>query len=50
VADPNPRELARAFDRLYEDRDRAERMGSAQASRAGALHISWDHVVSRLLA
>jgi glycosyltransferase involved in cell wall biosynthesis len=50
VTEPQPPELARAFDYLYENRASAERMGLAQADRLAALNISWDHVIDRLLA
>lgn len=49
VADPHPREVAAAFDRLYEDRAEAQRLGERCAERRRELHIDWDHVVSRLL-
>jgi glycosyltransferase involved in cell wall biosynthesis len=49
VVDPDPRDLAVAFDRLYEDRDGAERMGERSAARRAELGISWDRVVARLL-
>ena len=50
VAEPDPVSLARAFDRLYEDRAAALAMGAALWRRTNELNISWDHVVSRLLA
>jgi glycosyltransferase involved in cell wall biosynthesis len=49
VTDPNPRSLAKAFDRLYEDRLTAERMGTQSFARRDELKISWPHVVRRLL-
>jgi glycosyltransferase involved in cell wall biosynthesis len=49
VADPNPRSLAVAFDRLYEDRAAAERMGVQSSARRTELDITWDHVIRRLL-
>lgn len=49
VATPEPRNLAAAFDRLYEDRDAAERMGRMSHERRAALNISWEHVLERLL-
>jgi glycosyltransferase involved in cell wall biosynthesis len=50
IAEPTPESLAAAYDKLFENRDLAARMGAAQTERAGALNISWDHVVERLLA
>jgi len=49
IAEPNARDLARAFDRLFEDRASAERFGAQSAARRGELDISWPHVVGRLL-
>jgi glycosyltransferase involved in cell wall biosynthesis len=49
VAEPNPRDLAQAFDRLYEDKSAAERMGEQSFARRDELKIAWPHVISRLL-
>jgi glycosyltransferase involved in cell wall biosynthesis len=49
VVDPNPRGLADAFDRLYEDRATAERLGAQSFVRRNELRISWAHVINRLL-
>lgn len=49
VAEPNPVDLARAFDRIFEDRDGTERMGRWSAKRRDELNISWPHVIARLL-
>lgn len=50
VAEPDPRELAKAFDALYDDRGRAERLGESGYRHVQTLRISWDHVVQRLVA
>ena len=49
VAEPNPRDLAQAFDRMYEDKSAAERMGEQSFGRRDELKIAWPHVISRLL-
>lgn len=49
VVAPDARELAMAFDRLYDDRLEAERMGERSAGRRAELGISWERVVARLL-
>ena len=49
VAEPDPRSVAVAFDRLYEDRAEAERMGQLSFARRAELNISWTHVLERLL-
>jgi glycosyltransferase involved in cell wall biosynthesis len=49
IAEPNARDLAHAFDRLYEDQSDAERMGAASYARREDLKIAWPHVISRLL-
>jgi glycosyltransferase involved in cell wall biosynthesis len=49
VADPSPQSIARAMDRLYDDRAATERMGEAAYTRIGELGITWDTAISRLL-
>lgn len=49
VCDPDPRSLAAAFDRLYEDRAEAVGMGDRSYKRRDDLGISWSHVVRRLV-
>jgi glycosyltransferase involved in cell wall biosynthesis len=49
VAAPNPRDVAHAFDRLFEDKSAAERMGAQSAARREELKITWPHVIRRLL-
>jgi glycosyltransferase involved in cell wall biosynthesis len=49
VAEPNPRDLAVAFDRMYEDKAAAERMGEQSFVRRAELKIAWPHVIRRLL-
>ncbi len=49
VADPRPRAVAAAFDRLFEDRAAAEAMGQQSFARRDELKIAWPHVISRLL-
>lgn len=49
IAEPSPAALARAFDRLYEDRAAAQAMGERSAARRDELNISWPHVIDRLL-
>ena len=49
VAQPDPRDLALAFDRLFEDRAEAERLGQGSYARRDQLKIGWPHVIARLL-
>lgn len=49
VAEPDPRDVARAFDQLYEDRSAAQRMGEHSFARRDELKIAWPHVIRRLL-
>lgn len=49
IVEPNAMQLARVFDRLYEDRAEAERLGQQAFDRRAELDISWPHVVRRLL-
>lgn len=50
VAEPDPRSIAEAVDRLGSDRARAARMGAAGRERVRTLRINWDHVVEELTA
>ena len=50
IAEPDAVSIAAAFDRLYEDREMARRMGAAAQKRVTELGIDWDTVVARLLA
>lgn len=50
VADPDPKALAQAMDRLYLDRNKTIQMGKAATERLKALNVSWEHVLQRLLA
>lgn len=42
--------LAEAFDKLFEDKALAERLGQAARGRIGELGISWDDVIGRFTA
>jgi glycosyltransferase involved in cell wall biosynthesis len=48
VTAPDPRELGAAFDRLFERRDLALRMGLAARRRIAELGIDWETVVTAL--
>jgi glycosyltransferase involved in cell wall biosynthesis len=50
VAEPDAVSLARAMDRLYEDRTSTRRLGEAANARIAEMDISWRHVIERLLA
>lgn len=50
ITEPNPRELAAAFDRLFEDRALARRLGVAARHRIDELGIGWNTVVTALTA
>lgn len=47
---PEPALLAEALDRLWEDRDRAVRLGRAARADYQARGLDWSHVVTSLLA
>jgi len=49
VAEPTPESLAQAMDLLWADRRNTAAMGEAGRARYQDLHISWAHVVERLL-
>jgi glycosyltransferase involved in cell wall biosynthesis len=50
VADPDPRSVAEAMDRLYLDREATRLMGRNAKARVADLDITWSHVLERLLA
>jgi glycosyltransferase involved in cell wall biosynthesis len=50
VAEPEPKAIAAALDRLYLDRRRTAEMGAAAYDRIGELGIDWDTVIEQLLA
>lgn len=47
LASPEPRRLAELFDRLYGDRQLAERLGKAGFWQLETLGITWDNVIQR---
>jgi glycosyltransferase involved in cell wall biosynthesis len=49
VVATDPRAIAAAFDRLFEDRALAQRLGEQSSARRSELDISWEHVLPRLL-
>jgi glycosyltransferase involved in cell wall biosynthesis len=50
VAEPTPAALAAAMDQLWEDRERARRLGEGGFAFYQSLDISWTTVVERLLS
>lgn len=50
IVDPTPAALAHAMDELWQDRDRAKRMGEAGLAHYHRLGITWSKVVQRLLS
>ena len=50
VAEPDPRSIAEAIDRLAASRERAGRMGLNGRERVRALEINWNRVIEELTA
>jgi hypothetical protein len=50
VAEPQPVAVARAMDRLHEDREACRVMGCRARERVDELGIGWPRVLERLLA
>jgi glycosyltransferase involved in cell wall biosynthesis len=50
VTSPDPASIAGAMDRLYEDRQRAERMGRAGLEEITRRDITWSSTIQRLLS
>ena len=48
VAEPEPRAVAAALDRLWRDKDATRRMGEANRDRLAELRIDWGRVVEAL--
>lgn len=48
VAEPEPRAMAEALDRLFLDRPKTILMGQAGYDRMMSLKITWDHVIGSL--
>jgi glycosyltransferase involved in cell wall biosynthesis len=50
IMDPTPEAVAEAMDQLWEDRDRAAKIGREGRQRYDSLNLSWANVVKKLLA
>jgi len=50
ITAPTPEALGEAFDRLWDDRMLAAKLGEGALRRINELSIRWDHVVARLTA
>jgi glycosyltransferase involved in cell wall biosynthesis len=50
IVDPTPAALAQAMDELWQNRDRAKRMGEAGLAHYHRLGLTWSKVVQRLLS
>ena len=50
IVEPSPQAMARAMDRLWDDRGWAQVLGEAGRKQYDHLNISWAMVVERLLA
>jgi glycosyltransferase involved in cell wall biosynthesis len=48
VVEPDARALAAAMDDLFQDPQRAQRMGAAGLDLAGGMKLTWEHVVQTL--
>lgn len=48
IVSPLPRDIARAFERVMQDKGAAERWGQAGAAHYRAMDITWEHVVEQL--
>jgi glycosyltransferase involved in cell wall biosynthesis len=50
VAEPDPRALADAMNRLWRDRRRAQELGAGGLDALRTHHINWDYVIEKLAA
>ncbi len=49
VVRPEPREIAKKLDYLYENKDIAKKMGKGGRRKIKNMNISWDNVIDRLV-
>lgn len=49
VVEPEPKAIAAALDELYNDKDRARKMGECGREKILSMNISWPNVVEKLL-
>ena len=50
IVEPEAKAIAVALDRLYEDRDRARRMGEKGREKLTAMNLSWEKVVKKIIS
>jgi glycosyltransferase involved in cell wall biosynthesis len=50
LVEPDPRAVAARIDELFDDRERARRMGARGREKIDALNLSWRHVVERIVS
>lgn len=50
IVDGEPRAIAAALDELYENRDRARRMGELGREKINSMNLSWNHVVQKIIS
>ena len=50
IVAPEAKAIAAALDQLYQDRDRARRMGEKGREKLTAMKLSWANVVDRIIS
>lgn len=50
VIAPDAKAIAAALDELYQDRDRARRMGEMGHAKLRAMNLSWENVVKKIIS
>jgi glycosyltransferase involved in cell wall biosynthesis len=50
VVEPEPRAIAESLDKLFRDRALARKMGLRGREKIGAMNLSWQHVVERIIS
>lgn len=48
VVEPDPQQIAKSIDQLYQEKSLARKLGQAGFDALIALHITWDNVIQRL--
>jgi glycosyltransferase involved in cell wall biosynthesis len=50
IVEPEAKAIAASLDQLYEDRDRARRMGESGREKLIAMKLSWQNVVKKIIS
>ena len=49
VVDPDPKQIAKALDKFYDDKEKTKKMGENGFQTYKKLNLNWDHVIDKLI-